>query len=79
MNIDDLITTLVSTTTIYHLFKGGMLLLIGLYIIFSLILVRQVSIMMTLVVVPVSPTFRIIIRLHVFLSLLVLLFALIII
>ena len=55
--------------------KGGIIVLLIMYVLFSLIVLRQVTIMMQIVEVPINPIFRMIIILHAVLALVVLLFA----
>lgn len=64
-----------ASNIVYLAIKGGVLLLLFFYFIFSLILLRQITIMMQIVEVPINPVFRTIIIIHAVLALLVLLFA----
>ena len=60
---------------LYLFVKGGMLLLTGMYIIFSLVMLRQVQIMMNVLTVPISFLFQVFLWGHAALAILVFLFA----
>lgn len=79
MNLTDITAFLTSGAFATIIAKGIVVLLLLFYLIFALVMVRQVSIMMEVVEVPVSPILRLTLYLHVALVILVLLFALIII
>lgn len=79
MNLADITAFFTSGAFATTIAKGFVIVLLLFYLVFSLIMVRQVSIMIKVIAVPVSSIFRIALYLHVILAILVLLFALIII